>query len=305
MFIDSGSTAMDRYLADISRYPLMAPEEEIRLGRLVQSAKALKAEERKLTAAEQRIVRRGDKAIRRFVEANLRLVVYIAKRYASRQPNAMEMLDLVQEGTIGLVRAAQMFDPERGYKFSTYSFWWCRQAMSRALQNQERMIRRPSTVAELAGKLSKTAQRETQRLGRAPTTAELAAALDINVEEIHTLMERGGPVASLDAMFRSMEDLSLMDTLADPASLDNEEREMTMDLETRMPLVLYSMEQLPEKERTFIQKRFGVNGYVPHTYQEIATSCEISRERVRQVIDTGLRKLRCQMAKQGRLVSAA
>ncbi len=305
MFNDFGSTAMDRYLNDISRYPLMAPEEEIRLGRLVQTAKALKAEQRKLTAAEQRIVRRGDKAIRRFVEANLRLVVYIAKRYAARKPNAMEMLDLVQEGTIGLVRAAQMFDPERGYKFSTYSFWWCRQAMSRALQNQERMIRRPSTVAELAGKLSKVAQQETQRLGRGPTTAELAAALNIKVEEIHTMMERGGIVASLDAMVHNMEDLSLMDTLADPASLDKEEMEMELDLETRMPMVLYSIEQLPEKERVFIQKRFGVNGYLPHSYQEIATTCEISRERVRQVIETGLRRVRNQMSKQGCLVSAA
>jgi RNA polymerase nonessential primary-like sigma factor len=125
------------------------------------------------------------------------------------------------------------------------------------------------------------------------------------VEEIHTLMERGGPVASLDAMLYNMEDFSLMDSLADPASLDNEEKEMAIDLETRMPLVLYSIEQLPEKERMFIQKRFGVNGYVPHSYQEIATTCEISRERVRQVIETGLRRVRYQMSKQGRLVSAA
>ncbi|MEN9861444.1 MAG: hypothetical protein RLZZ515_1926, partial [Cyanobacteriota bacterium] len=167
---------MDRYLNDIARYPLMSPDEEIRLGKIVRASMALKAEGRELTAAEQRVVRRGDKAVRRFVEANLRLVVYIAKRYAARKPHAMDMLDLVQEGAIGLVRAAEMFDPERGYKFSTYSFWWCRQAMSRALQNQERMIRRPCTVAELAGKLNKAAQQETQRLGRSPSTAELAAA---------------------------------------------------------------------------------------------------------------------------------
>jgi RNA polymerase sigma factor (sigma-70 family) len=293
---------MDRYLNDIARYPLMSPDEEIRLGKIVRASMALKAEGRELTAAEQRVVRRGDKAVRRFVEANLRLVVYIAKRYAARKPHAMDMLDLVQEGAIGLVRAAEMFDPERGYKFSTYSFWWCRQAMSRALQNQERMIRRPCTVAELAGKLNKAAQQETQRLGRSPSTAELAAALKVNEEEIRTLMERGGTVASLDAMIHNMEDKSLIETMADPRSMNTEEQELEMDLQTRMPLVLYTMEQLPEKERVFIQKRFGINGYVPHTYQEIAVTNEISRERVRQVIDTGLRKIRYQMSKQGQLL---
>jgi RNA polymerase sigma factor (sigma-70 family) len=305
MHNDFRSSALDRYLNDISRYPLMSPEEEIRLGKLVQSAKALKAETRELTPDEQRIVRRGDKAIRRFVEANLRLVVYIAKRYASRQPQMMDMLDLVQEGAIGLVRAAEMFDPERGYKFSTYSFWWCRQAMSRALQNQERMIRRPSSVAELAGKLHKTAQKETQRLGRTPTTAELAAVLKVKQEEILLLMERGLNVSSLDAMVAGMEDKSLLETIADPNSLNTDEQDMEMDLQTRMPLVLNSIKQLPEKERLFIQKRFGINGYVPHTYQEIAAATQVSRERVRQVIDTGLRKIRLQMARNGQALNGS
>jgi len=305
MHNDFRSSALDRYLNDISRYPLMSPEEEIRLGKLVQSAKALKAETRELTPDEQRIVRRGDKAIRRFVEANLRLVVYIAKRYTSRQPQMMDMLDLVQEGAIGLVRAAEMFDPERGYKFSTYSFWWCRQAMSRALQNQERMIRRPSSVAELAGKLHKTAQKEAQRLGRTPTTAELASVLKVKQEEIYLLMERGLNVSSLDAMVAGMEDKSLLETIADPSTLNTDEQDMEMDLQTRMPLVLNTIKQLPEKERLFIQKRFGINGYLPHTYQEIAAATQVSRERVRQVIDTGLRKIRLQMARNGQALNGS
>ena len=295
---------MDRYLNDISRYPLMSPEEEIRLGKLIQAAKALKAEMRELTAAERRVVLRGDKAIRRFVEANLRLVVYIAKRYAARKPLMMDMLDLVQEGTIGLVRAAEMFDPERGYKFSTYSFWWCRQAMSRALQNQERMIRRPSTVAELAGKLHKTAYKEEQRLGRPPTTAELAAALKVKEEEIRLLMERGCNVVSLDAVIANTEDKSLLDLMVDPTSVDTEQQDLERDLQDRMPRVLGCLELLPDKERLFIQKRFGINGFVPHTYKEIAESTQISRERVRQVIEMGLRKLRLQMARNDRAQAA-
>ncbi len=290
---------MDRYLNDIARYPLMSPEEEIRLGKLIQAAKPLKAETRQLTTDEQRIVRRGDKAVRRFVEANLRLVVYIAKRYAQRKPMVMDILDLVQEGTIGLVRAAEMFDPERGYKFSTYSFWWCRQAMSRALQNQERMIRRPSTVAELAGKLHKAAAKEGQRLGRAPTTAELAAALNVKEEEIRLLMERGCNVVSLDAPVPNTDDKALMDLMVDPASADIEQQDLERDLQERMPRMLGCLETLPDKERLFIQKRFGINGFVPHTYKEIAETNQISRERVRQVIEVALRKLRYQMARGG------
>ena len=299
---DSGSTATERYLNDISRYPMMSPEEEIRLGKLVQAAKPLKAQKRELTPAEERVVRRGDKAVKRFVEANLRLVVYIAKRYAARKPQMMDMLDLVQEGTLGLVRAAEMFDPERGYKFSTYSFWWCRQAMSRALQTQERLIRRPSTVADLAGKLDKLGQKEMQRLGHAPTTAQLAALLGVKEEEIRLLIERGGSVASLDATIQNFDNKSLVEIIADPRSLDTEEHELEMDMQTRLPAVLYSIEQLAEKERSFIEKRFGINGYVPHTYKEIADANKLSRERVRQVIETGLRKIRRQMAQSGQLL---
>jgi RNA polymerase primary sigma factor len=295
---------MDRYLNQIARYPLMSPEEEIRLGKLVKASKALKAETRELTADEKRIIARGDKAIKRFVEANLRLLVYIAKRYISRKPQVMDVLDLVQEGTIGLVRAAEMFDPERGYKFSTYAFWWCRQAMSRALQTQERMIRRPSTVAELAGKLHKTAAKESQRLGRTPTTAELAAALNVKEEEIRLLMQRGCNVVSLDAVVANTEDKALLDLMVDPVSLETEERDLEMQMQEQLPQVLYCMETLADKERLFIQKRFGINGYLPHTYQEIAVTTQVSRERVRQIIDSGLRKLRLQMSRNGRAVAA-
>jgi DNA-directed RNA polymerase sigma subunit (sigma70/sigma32) len=176
--------------------------------------------------------------------------------------------------------------------------------MSRALQNQERMIRRPSTVAELAGKLHKTAYKEEQRLGRPPTTAELAAALKVKEEEIRLLMERGCNVVSLDAVIANTEDKSLLDLMVDPTSVDTEQQDLERDLQDRMPRVLGCLELLPDKERLFIQKRFGINGFVPHTYKEIAESTQISRERVRQVIEMGLRKLRLQMARNDRAQAA-
>ncbi len=296
---DFRSSAVDRYLNDIARYPMMTPEEEIRLGHLVKKAMALKAQKRELTRDERLVVKRGERAKRRFVEANLRLVVYIAKKYAARKPMAMDLLDLVQEGTIGLMRAAEMFDPERGYKFSTYSFWWCRQAISRALQTQERLIRRPNTVAELSGKIAKTAQAETQRLGRAPTTAELAVALNVKEDEIRLMLERGQPTVSLDCLVYNTETKTLLELMVDPNSLEVEEADMERDLQMRMPQVQGCLLQLKDNERTFIEKRFGINGYTPHTYAEIARDLQLSRERVRQVIDIGLRKIQYQMAKSG------
>lgn len=299
MRYDNSSSAMERYLHDISRYPMMTAEEEIRLGHIVKKAMALKQLGRELTREERLIVKRGERAKRRFVEANLRLVVYIAKKYATRKPHAMDILDLVQEGTIGLIRAAEMFDPERGYKFSTYSFWWCRQSMSRALQTQERLIRRPHTVAELASKLSKAVHVEMQRLGRAPTTSELAVYLNVKEEELLLLKERGGPTVSLDSLIQDTDGKTLVDLMVDPSSSDTEQVDIERDLQLRLPQLRYWLAQLPDKERDFVEKRYGINGHAPHTYTEIAKDLQISRERVRQIIDSAIRKIKLKIAMSG------
>lgn len=287
---------MDSYLCEIARYPMMSPEEEIRLGRLVQKAQKLKKTSRPLTADEKIVVKRGERAKRRFVEANLRLVVYIAKKYAAKKPLNVDILDLVQEGSVGLMRAVEMYDPERGYKFSTYSYWWCRQAMSRALNTQERLIRRPHTVIELASKMPKAITEEAQRLGRAPTARELAAKLNVKEEEIHLLRERGCNALSLDALFGERNDCSMYDTIADPVSVNREDADRSLDVELKMPVVLLALSSLMESERTYIEMRYGLNGHQPHTYDAIAKEVGLSRERVRQVLDRGVRKLRYQMA---------
>lgn len=301
---DNGSSAMERFLNDVGRYPMMTPEEEIRLGRVIKKAMALKQLGRELTNEERLIAKRGERAKRRFVEANLRLVVYIAKRYVARRPLAMDLLDLVQEGTIGLIRAAEMFDPERGYKFSTYSFWWCRQAMSRALMTQERLIRRPATVAELASKLSKAVHAESQRLGRAPTTAELASYLNVKEEELLLLKERGGATVSLDSLVVDTESKTLIDLMVDPNSADTEQNDSDLDLLLRLPQLHYWLSQLKDNEREFIEKRYGINGYTPHTLTEIAQGHQISRERVRQVISSALRKIKHKVATSGLALNA-
>jgi RNA polymerase sigma factor (sigma-70 family) len=292
----SDKTAMDSYLNEIARHPLMTPEEEIEQGRIIRSAAELKDLKRPLTTEELRLQKRAERAKKRFVEANLRLVVYIAKKYASRNPVVIDMLDLVQEGAVGLMRAAEMFDPERGYKFSTYSYWWCRQAMTRSLQVQERLIRRPHTVIEMASKLPKAVHEETLRLGRPPSTAELAKKLTVKESEILLLMERGGPVISLDSQPLGTEQKSFADIVADPNSMDSEDQDLMLELEMRMPQILFYMETLTEIEKRYVQMRFGLGDYLPHTYQQIAKTAGVSRERIRQILDKALRKLRLQLS---------
>lgn len=289
---------MDSYLNEISRYPLMTPEEEIRLGKIVQEMVKLKKLKRPLTADEKRAVRRGERAKRRFVEANLRLVVYIAKRYAARQPVTMDILDLVQEGSVGLMRAVEMYDPNRGYKFSTYSYWWCRQSMSRALQTQERMIRRPHTVIDLAGKLPKAVTEETQRLGRAPTTKELATKLKVKLSELELLIERGRAVMSLDATASNADDKAIIDIVADPNSVDTTDADEALELQLKTPVLALGLSSLSDLERQLIEMRYGLNGYPEHTYDALAkqNNLQVSRERVRQILDRAIKKLRYQMA---------
>lgn len=289
---------MDRYLNEIARYPLMTAAEEIRLARLVQQMMQLKKKDEPLTPDEQRIVKRGERAKKRFVEANLRLVVYIAKKYASRQPVSMDILDLIQEGAVGLMRAVDMFDPNRGYKFSTYAYWWCRQSMTRALHVQERMIRRPHTVIEIAGKLPKAVTEETQRLGRAPKPSELAAKLNVKESEILLLMERGRSMISLDTSPTGIDDKTILEIIPDPNSTYKAELEDAMDFELQCPLLELGLSSLTDNERLFVEMRYGLNGHAPHTYESIAKAANppVSRERIRQVLDKSIRKLRYQLA---------
>ena len=184
-------SSLREYLREIARYPLLSPEQEIQLGRQV-----VRMQQPTCTDREQR---QGQRARDKFIKSNLKLVVNIAKKYDGRQRKAMMLLDLIQEGNIGLARAVDMFDPSRGYRFTTYAYWWIRQAIHRAIANNDNMIRMPSSLHEKIIKIAKVQSRLTQELGRLPSQQEIADDLDITIDEMITAVQRNQSATSLDA----------------------------------------------------------------------------------------------------------
>jgi RNA polymerase primary sigma factor len=184
-------SSLREYLREIARYPLLSPEQEIQLGRQV-----VRMQQPACTDREQR---QGQRARDKFIKSNLKLVVNIAKKYDGRQRKAMMLLDLIQEGNIGLARAVDMFDPSRGYRFTTYAYWWIRQAIHRAIANNDNMIRMPSSLHEKIIKIAKVQSRLAQELGRLPSQQEIADDLDITIDEMITAVQRNQSATSLDA----------------------------------------------------------------------------------------------------------
>lgn len=285
-------------LNGIGRLPLLTPEEEILCGKAIQAAAPLREPGLKLTKAQQRILRRADKAKERLITGNLRLVVSIAKRYQQKCSN-LHMTDLIQEGSLGLIRAAELFDPGRGYKFSTYCYWWIRQGIWRGINNQDRTIRRPAHICEMANRLPKVIAAETQRLGRPPVRAEIAAALKVPESELELLAERGSPTYSLDSLYAVSQDSTLLDHVADPSSLDQTEAYELLDLEMAGPRFEACFARLTETERQFITLRYGLGGDQPWTLSDIGATRGVTRERARQVINKAAMKLRVALRQHG------
>jgi RNA polymerase sigma factor (sigma-70 family) len=261
------------YLAEISRIPLLTRDEEQELARRVRASDE---------AAKQRMI-----------EANLRLVVQIARRYLNR---GLPLPDLIEEGNLGLLRAVEKFEPERGTRFSTYATWWIRQAVTRALANQARTIRLPVHVEVLLTRYLREQQRLTQRLGRAPTTAELAQALGTSEREIAELEEVRQHPVSLDAPAGAESTATLGDLIADRAAVRSDTlAELFRD---RADLVSV-LDDLAANERTVLRRRFGLEGDAPETLEAIGRRLGLSRERVRQLEGSGLRKLRALLKARG------
>ena len=189
--MSQNDSSLKEYLREIARYPLLSPEQEIQLGRQV-----VRMQQPTCTDREQRL---GQRARDKFIKSNLKLVVNIAKKYDGRQRKAMMLLDLIQEGNIGLARAVDMFDPSRGYRFTTYAYWWIRQAIHRAIANNDNMIRMPSSLHEKIIKIAKVQSRLTQELGRLPSQQEIADDLDITLDEMIAAVQRNQSATSLDA----------------------------------------------------------------------------------------------------------
>jgi len=260
------------YLSEIARIPLLTREEE---------------------QAVARRVRAGDEAAKqRMIEANLRLVVQIARRYLNR---GLPLPDLIEEGNLGLLRAVEKFEPERGTRFSTYATWWIRQAVTRALANQARTIRLPVHVELLLARYAREQRRLTQALGRPPTTEEMAKALDTSEREIAELEEIRQHPVSLDAPAGSESAATLGDLIADRAAVPETFAELFRD---RVDLVSV-LDDLAPNERTVLRRRFGLEGDEPETLEVIGQRLGLSRERIRQLEGGGLRKLRALLKARG------
>ena len=284
-----GSDPISWYLGTIGRVPLLTPAEEIELGNQVQKMMQLleRGDDQPLTPTEQRLIRIGRRSKERMMKANLRLVVSVAKKY---QGKGMELLDLIQEGSLGLERAVEKFDPTRGYKFSTYAFWWIRQSMTRAIACQSRTIRLPVHLSERLATVRKVTMDLSHKLGAMPSRREIAEALSMEVEELDDLLRQALTTSSLDAPISGDEGRSFLgDLIADTRHdepLEAVERRMHHEQLGRW------LTYLTAQERQVLELRFGLGGEQRHTLAEIGRMLDVSRERVRQVELKALRKLR-------------
>ncbi|MFJ3226572.1 RNA polymerase sigma factor [Streptomyces sp. NPDC086783] len=282
-----------QYLREIGRIPLLTAAEEVELARRVEAG--LFAEEKLRLAHDldsqlaldlDRLVVMGRMAKRRLIEANLRLVVSVAKRYVGR---GLTMLDLVQEGNLGLIRAVEKFDYARGYKFSTYATWWIRQAMSRALADQARTIRVPVHVVELINRVVRVQRRMLQERGYEPTPEEVAAHLDLPGERVSEVLRLAQEPVSLHAPVGEEDDVALGDLIEDGDAASPVESAAFLLLREHLEAVLST---LGERERKVVQLRYGLADGRPRTLEEIGRIFGVTRERIRQIESKTLNKLR-------------
>lgn len=257
------------YLREIGKIPLLSNEEEAELAK--------------------KIVEGNKKAKDKMVEANMRLVVSIAKRYSGR---GLDFLDLIQEGNTGLLRAVEKFDPEKGFKFSTYATWWIRQAITRAIADQARTIRIPVHMVETINKVLRTTRKLTTELNREPTTEEIAKELDMEVDKIEYVMRIKQDIASLDASVGrdgDDEDSVLGDFVEDEERVSPEDSAANQILKEQLAKIINT---LSDREQKIIKMRFGIGGERPHTLEEVGYEFSVTRERIRQIEAKALSKLR-------------
>jgi len=262
--ISSDSVRM--YLSEIGKVPLLTKEEEVKL------SKAIK---------------KGDmNSKKKLAEANLRLVVSIAKKYIGR---GLSFLDLIQEGNIGLFRAVEKFDHERGFKFSTYATWWIRQAITRAIADQARTIRIPVHMVETINKLTHTQRRLVQELGREPLPEELAVEMDMEIKKVRHILKISQDIISLEAPVGTEEDSKLGDFIEDDQAVSPAESANRQILKENIRKML---EYLTPREQKIIKMRFGLDDGISHTLEEVGKEFNVTRERIRQIEAKVLQKLK-------------
>ena len=261
------------YLNEIGESRLLTAEEEITLSRLAQL---------------------GDNAARqRMIVCNLRLVVKIARRYLNR---GLPLLDLIEEGNLGLIRAVEKFDPERGFRFSTYATWWIRQTIERAIMNQTRTVRLPIHVVKEINLYLKAARRLSQHLDHEPTTEDIAVVLDKPIGEVKRMLGLNERIASVDTPFSKEVDKPLVDMLQDESADDPTDCIQDEDIQTNIE---HWLGKLNEKQREVVERRFGLHGHEHSTLERVAQELGVTRERVRQIQMDALRRLRDILEKEG------
>ena len=292
---------------EMARYPLLSASEEVELARRVQELVALEELEKGLKHELARVPTKAELAAamglsetqlksfryqcqsakRRMISSNLRLVVSIAKRYLNR---GVPFLDLIQEGALGLNRAAEKFDPEKGYKFSTYAYWWIRQGITRTIANQGRTIRLPVHIVEQLNKLKRVYRDLRRSLQRNPTEAELAKDMEVTAEQLRYLQQVRRQSLSLNHRIGSEESSELLDVLEDNATQSPESQMNEMMMRQDILEVLDNI--LTEREKEIVAMRYGLVTGEPYTLEEVSGLFNLSRERVRQIQNKAMRKLR-------------
>jgi RNA polymerase primary sigma factor len=271
------------YLKEIGRVPLLSMEQEKSLAMRIEAGEL---EARRNGSADWSVVDSGEEAKRQLTEANLRLVVSIAKKYVGR---GMLFLDLIQEGNLGLIRAVEKFDYRKGYKFSTYATWWIRQAITRALADQARTIRIPVHMVETINRLIKVSRQLLQELGREPSVEEIAEAMSLTPEKVREVMKISQEPISLETPIGEEEDSHLGDFIEDQEAVAPAEAASVMLLKEKMQDVL---QNLTERERKVLVLRFGLEDGHQRTLEEVGQEFGVTRERIRQIEAKALRKLR-------------
>ena len=290
-----GGDSIGWYLSRIGKEPLLSPSEEIELAHQVQALKVLMetVTSEQQTVEHRKALRSGRRARNRMIAANLRLVFSVAKKY---QHQGLELLDLIQEGTIGLERAVDKFNPGMGYKFSTYAYWWIRQSMVRAIDNTSRTIRLPIHIGERLTKLRRVTRDLSHRLGRQPNRLELSHRMEMSLEELDKLLVQSRPCTSLDAHARGDEDRSAIGELI-AHTIDHEPLD-EMDRRLQQENLENWMAQLDQREQKVLCQRYGLEGNTPQTLSAIGHDMKVSRERVRQLQERAIKKLKASAARQ-------